>query len=375
MALEALARSCLNDLVEKIRDGKTQLLYQSTAEVFQTNFALNSCLATVHESFVSGAVGSAIGRYSERLLVEKKPISTELLLILVFMLLDVNEYYYSGILLHYINRYFMTSDTKGVAALDLPYFQSAAKIAKTMNVSFQNACEQLLDAGSSNALEAFSLTYGSEMFSRADFKNEKTRIIGDITKLRAELENEKIEEEIEQKLCAFTNPLSRKIYSTYCRGTTVFERYVSSIAVSINIAIIYLRIRNYNRMGENLDEIREKYRKVAQVLFEKMSGKKKPSLGRYFDDKDAMTKMVCAGVPEISLQNFVLFHTLCNAVGHNVETGEKASLNKGFRFKYKYLFPLKRKVDILNSVLEIIDSCVLTSDDCAEFDKTLSVDI
>lgn len=162
----------------------------------------------------------------------------------------------------------------------------------------------------------------------------------------------------------------------YPPSKNLFNRYVSEIVLGVDSAMSASEFEAYDEMAMSIDAIREKYRKVLQIIFDKLLGKNESSLGNYFGDKFNRIALEdffkTRGLNADVLQRLIMFHELANAVGHIGENGEKKSDNLKRIEDFKKL-PYLDRTRILKSLVDFFFEMHFTNAEANSFISRLKI--
>lgn len=197
---------------------------------------------------------------------------------------------------------------------------------------------------------------------------------------------EKYEQEKKEQDCALTSLLTnnknktnktiKSVIQKYPLDKNIFYRYINNIVVSLDSAISASESNAVDEVAMCIDKIREMYRKVIQVVFDKLLNKNEMNLGSYMTDfynQLEVEKMFEARGINIDVkQRLVMFHELANAIGHLAENGPKkeANLRRLNEFKTMSLFERNR---LILAIPDFFNSISFTPNEVEVFVKRLTI--
>ena len=217
-----------NNLIKKIKSKEISLVYLSMAEVYQQTLLLNIAVSNAVDTFKCGDKDNAIDSLIS-IISDNERISTEILTVLVLMLLDIKEFYFSGLLNFFLYDYFSKGDTSGVAVLDLPSFNVAFDIAKNRFDIMESAYRMATQATNFIALINYRNSFGLEMpHDDLDTSLALDQII-DYYRAYKLIKNDRQKNKIIDSL---NEPVLRKVYSHYCDESDLYSEYICKMVIS-----------------------------------------------------------------------------------------------------------------------------------------------
>lgn len=173
-----------------------------------------------------------------------------------------------------------------------------------------------------------------------------------------------------------TNETIKKVVQKYPAEKNIFNRYVTHIVVCLDEAISASECNAVDEIASCIDTIREKYRKVFQIVFDTLLRKKEMSLGSYMSssfNQIELEKLFKARNVNIDVkQRFATFHDIANAIGHLAENGPKKGLNDKRLNEFKKMSSIERN-RILLAIPDFFNSITFTGKEMDEFNSRLTI--
>lgn len=166
------------------------------------------------------------------------------------------------------------------------------------------------------------------------------------------------------------------VVEKYPSKANLFNRYVSEICIELDKALSASEFNAVDEVAISIDTIREKYRKVLQIVFDTLLQKREMNLGSYFADKfnrielDNLFKK--RGVNVDIKERLILFHDVANAIGHLGENGPKKAENEKRLSDFKKLTHHDRSFIIL-AVPNFFNSITFTNAEIKSFSSKLKI--
>lgn len=170
MLINTKTKHKIEDLIDKIESGKLRLYYCSTAEIAEkdahASFILASSLEKMDQHLFDDAINdiiTVIKRFGDL-------VSTELIAMIMFYLIDLNEFYYYGRFCLLVDKYFTNGNFAFVPILDRPFVATAALISSKRTSDMLDAYTSVLDHNYSK-LEKYIQNTGCHTFEKSIFKD------------------------------------------------------------------------------------------------------------------------------------------------------------------------------------------------------------
>ena len=364
-------KNSLEVLLNNLSSGDIILIYMTTAEVFQQKPNLAFALSSSINLYRKGEYEKGINLLTLNLNCVYGKLATELLTILVFMLVDQQEYYYSGLFNFHLYQYFLKGDLSDVAPLDKDTFNIAFKIATNRFELMELSYKMVRDVNNYTSLGNYRNSCG---FIMPNDDINKDTAIKEIYKYFNKVKKIALKSEQNKVLKSLVNPVARKVYSAYVNKDGTFAEYVLKIVSSIDRMTVLDKKGNITSLLKEVDQIREMYRKVFSLIFAEISCTKKARFGDYFRDDFIFEFLKQNGIKDETNLLFKDFHALTNAISHI--TDEPVTLleskNKEILFRYKNI-DNKTRLKILLSPIVILSKVSLNERDYLDFDKDLEM--
>jgi len=187
MLINEKTKHNVEDLIAGIECEKLKLYYCSFAEISEKDIIASTIIANSSRKMklhlFDDAINDVIG-------VIKKCgdfVSTELIAIIMFRLLDLNEFYYYGKLCLLVDKYFQKGNSALVPILDRPFFAMAASISNKRTSDMIDAYTYALDHNYSE-LEQYVQNTGEHTFRRGVHADDFT-VYQEVSKILSILNN------------------------------------------------------------------------------------------------------------------------------------------------------------------------------------------
>lgn len=170
MLINTKTKHNIEDLIDKIESGKLKLYYCSTAEIAEKDIEAGIILSNSSIKMELHLFDDAI---NDVIAVMKKCgdfVSTELIVMIMFRLLDFNEFYYYGKFCLLVDKYFKAGNFALVPILDRPFVATAALISSKRTSGMLDAYTSVLDHNYSK-LEKYIQNIGCHTFEKSIFKD------------------------------------------------------------------------------------------------------------------------------------------------------------------------------------------------------------
>lgn len=172
------------------------------------------------------------------------------------------------------------------------------------------------------------------------------------------------------------NETIASVIEKYPAKSNLFNRYVSEICIELDKALSASEFNAVDEVAISIDTIREKYRKILQIVFDTLLQKREMNLGSYFADKfnrielDNLFKK--RGVNVDIKERLIVFHDVANAIGHLGENGPKKAENEKRLSDFKKLTHHDRSFIIL-AVPNFFNSITFTNAEIKSFSSKLKI--
>lgn len=128
------------------------------------------------------------------------------------------------------------------------------------------------------------------------------------------------------------NEIIKNVIQKYPANENIFNRYVNDIVIWLDSALSASDCNAVEEIGRCIDNTREMYRKVMQIVFDTLLNKNEMNLGIYMTDSFKQIELdklfKTRGVNSDIRQRLVMFHEVANAIGHLAENGPKKLFNE-----------------------------------------------
>lgn len=173
-----------------------------------------------------------------------------------------------------------------------------------------------------------------------------------------------------------TNETIKSVIQKYPSEKNIFNRYVTDIAIWLDSAISASECNAVDEIARCIDTIREMYRKVIQIVFDTLLGKKEMTLGSYMNDSFNQIELEklfkSRGVNVDIKQRLIIFHDVANAIGHLAENGPKKEANIKRLTEFKKMSSMERSRIIL-AIPDFFNSITFKNKEVEAFVNKLTI--